>query len=40
MITRAYGAGALGLTLFGIGAAFWGLVAGVVANLVFSRIRK
>jgi benzoate membrane transport protein len=31
---------ASGLSLFGIGAAFWGLVAGVVANLVFSRIRK
>ena len=31
---------ASGLSLFGIGAAFWGLVAGVIANLVFSRARK
>jgi len=31
---------ASGLSLLGIGAAFWGLVAGVVANLVFSRLRK
>jgi benzoate membrane transport protein len=30
---------ASGLSLFGIGAAFWGLVAGIIANLVFSRIR-
>jgi benzoate membrane transport protein len=28
---------ASGLSLFGIGAAFWGLVAGVVANLVLSK---
>ena len=28
---------ASGISLFGIGAAFWGLVAGGVANLVFSR---
>jgi len=28
---------ASGLSLFGIGAAFWGLVAGGVVNLVFSR---
>jgi benzoate membrane transport protein len=30
---------ASGVSLFGIGAAFWGLVAGVVANLVFSRLK-
>jgi benzoate membrane transport protein len=30
---------ASGLNLFGIGAAFWGLVAGVTAYLVFSKIR-
>ena len=28
---------ASGISLFGIGAAFWGLVAGSIANLVFSR---
>lgn len=28
---------ASGISLFGIGAAFWGLVAGVIANLVLSR---
>lgn len=28
---------ASGIRLFGIGAAFWGLVAGGVASLVFSR---
>jgi benzoate membrane transport protein len=28
---------ASGISLFGIGAAFWGLVAGVIANLVFTR---
>jgi len=28
---------ASGISLIGIGAAFWGLVAGGVANLVFSR---
>ena len=28
---------ASGVSLFGIGAAFWGLVAGSIANLVFSR---
>jgi benzoate membrane transport protein len=28
---------ASGISLFGIGAAFWGLVAGGIANLVFSR---
>ncbi|MCP4388679.1 MAG: hypothetical protein GY802_10310, partial [Gammaproteobacteria bacterium] len=26
-----------GLSLFGIGAAFWGLVAGVIATLVFNK---
>jgi benzoate membrane transport protein len=26
-----------GISLFGLGAAFWGLVAGSIANLVFSR---
>jgi len=30
---------ASGISLFGIGAAFWGLVAGVVANLVFTKNR-
>jgi benzoate membrane transport protein len=30
---------ASGLNLFGIGAAFWGLVAGVTAYLVFTKIR-
>jgi len=30
---------ASGLTLFGIGSAFWGLVAGGVASFVFSRIK-
>jgi benzoate membrane transport protein len=28
---------ASGVSLFGIGAAFWGLVAGVIANFVFSK---
>lgn len=28
---------ASGISLFGIGAAFWGLLAGGVANLVFNR---
>ena len=28
---------ASGIRLFGIGAAFWGLVAGGIANFVFSR---
>ncbi len=28
---------ASGISLFGIGAAFWGLVAGVIANFVFTR---
>jgi benzoate membrane transport protein len=31
---------ASGLSLFGIGAAFWGLVAGAVANFAFTRINK
>ena len=31
---------ASGLSLFGIGAAFWGLVAGVIANFVFAGSRK
>ena len=31
---------ASGLSLFGIGAAFWGLVAGGIAHLVFTRMRK
>ena len=30
---------ASGLSLFGIGAAFWGLVAGVCAHLVFTKMR-
>jgi benzoate membrane transport protein len=30
---------ASGLNLFGIGAAFWGLVAGVTAYLVFTKFR-
>ena len=30
---------ASGLTLFGIGAAFWGLVAGSIASFVFSRFK-
>ena len=33
-----YGA-ASGLTLFGIGAAFWGLVAGVISYVVFTRMK-
>jgi benzoate membrane transport protein len=31
---------ASGLSLFGIGAAFWGLVAGGIANYAFTRINK
>ena len=31
---------ASGLSLFGIGAAFWGLVAGATANFLFSRPRR
>ena len=31
---------ASGLSLFGIGAAFWGLVAGVIAHLVFARLKR
>ena len=31
---------ASGLSLFGIGAAFWGLVAGASANFLFSRLRR
>ena len=31
---------ASGLSLIGIGAAFWGLVAGVIAHLVFARIKR
>ncbi|MCP4980884.1 MAG: benzoate/H(+) symporter BenE family transporter [Gammaproteobacteria bacterium] len=31
---------ASGLSLFGIGAAFWGLVAGVIANLVFTKKKE
>ena len=30
---------ASGVSLFGIGAAFWGLVAGIVAHFVFARVR-
>ena len=30
---------ASGLTLFGIGAAFWGLVAGVISYFVFTKIK-
>jgi benzoate membrane transport protein len=30
---------ASGISLFGIGAAFWGLVAGVIANFVFSKTK-
>ena len=30
---------ASGLSFWGISGAFWGLVAGIIANLVFSRIR-
>lgn len=30
---------ASGLTLFGIGAAFWGLVAGGIASFIFSRLK-
>jgi benzoate membrane transport protein len=30
---------ASGLTLFGIGAAFWGLVAGVISYFVFTRVK-
>ena len=30
---------ASGLSLFGIGAAFWGLVAGVIAHIVFARVK-
>ena len=31
---------ASGLSLFGIGAAFWGLVAGGIANYAFARANK
>ncbi|BCQ44344.1 hypothetical protein ERHA55_18710 [Erwinia rhapontici] len=31
---------ASGLTLLGVGAAFWGLVGGVIAHLVFSLAKR